>query len=144
MHMALEEAIAAGEREEVPVGAVLYDPVSGTVIARDGNRSIELNDPSAHAEMVVIRKACREQGAQRIPGMHLYVTLEPCAMCAAAISFARISAVFFGAFDPKGGAVVNGPRFYEQPTCHHRPFVLGGIEEDKSAEILRKFFKARR
>lgn len=144
MLLALEEANAAAGREEVPIGAVIIDPESGEVIARAGNRTRELNDPSAHAEMLCIREACAKAGAQRIPGMWLYVTLEPCAMCAAAISFARIARVIIGADDPKGGGILHGGKFYDQPTCHWRPEVVSGIEAEKCGEVLREFFKARR
>lgn len=144
MRLALEEAEAAGKRDEVPVGAVLVHSITGEVVMRASNRSIELSDPSAHAEMLAIRELCRQVGAQRIPEYDLYVTLEPCAMCAGAISFARIRRVVFGAQDLKGGAVVNGPRFYEQPTCHHRPQITGGILDGESATILKTYFKGKR
>ncbi len=144
MHLALEEANAAAGRDEVPIGAVIVDPSSGEVIARAGNRTRELHDPSAHAEMLAIRQACEKAGAQRIPGLELYVTLEPCAMCAAAISFARISIVIIGAEDSKGGGVLHGGKFYEQPTCHHRPEVKSGVMMEDCADILRRFFKAKR
>lgn len=144
MHLALEEANAAAGRDEVPIGAVIVDPSSGEVIARAGNRTRELHDPSAHAEILAIRQACEKAGAQRIPSLELYVTLEPCAMCAAAISFARISKVIIGAEDPKGGGVLHGGKFYEQPTCHHRPEVKSGVMMEDCAETLRRFFKAKR
>ena len=144
MKAALEEAKAAQERGEVPIGAVLVDAGSGEIIARAGNRTRELSDPSAHAEMLVIRAACEKAGVQRIPGLELYVTLEPCAMCAAAISFARISRLIIGAEDPKGGGVLHGGKFYEQPTCHHRPEVMSGVLADEAGKILREFFKAKR
>jgi tRNA(adenine34) deaminase len=144
MRLALEEAERAGQRDEVPVGAVLVHSLTGEVVTRAGNRSIEMSDPSAHAEMLAIRELCKKIGAQRIPEYDLYVTLEPCAMCAGAISFARIRRVVFGAQDLKGGAVVNGPRFYEQPTCHHRPQITGGVLDAESAIILKTYFKGKR
>lgn len=142
MQMALAEARAAAERGEVPVGAVL---VRGSeVIARDGNRTRERLDPTAHAEMLVIQAGTRRLKSERLTGCDLYVTLEPCAMCAAALSFARLRRLYFGATDPKGGAVESGPRFYSQPTCHHVPDVYGGIAERQAADILRNFFQSRR
>lgn len=143
MDIALAEARAAAERGEVPVGAVIVDE-AGSIVARAGNRTRELNDPSAHAEMLVIREACSRSQSERLPGHDLYVTLEPCAMCAAAISFARIRRLYFGAGDEKGGAVENGPRFFAQPTCHHAPEVYGGIGESEAAELLKEFFRQRR
>jgi tRNA(adenine34) deaminase len=143
MTLALEEAEAAARRGEVPVGAVIAGP-DGGVLARDGNRVLELRDPTAHAEMLVIRSAAQRLGSERLIGCQLYVTLEPCAMCAAAISFARIARLYFGASDEKGGAVENGDRFFVQPTCHHAPDVYGGIAESESAALLRKFFQSRR
>ncbi|BAF88387.1 cytidine and deoxycytidylate deaminase family protein [Azorhizobium caulinodans ORS 571] len=142
MQTALSEARAAAERGEVPVGAVLVR--NSQVIARDGNRTRELSDPTAHAEMQVLRAGAKALGAERLLTCDLYVTLEPCAMCAGAISFARIRRLYYGALDPKGGAVDSGPRFFTQPTCHHAPDVYGGIAERHSAEILRNFFQARR
>ena len=142
MRIAFEEARAAMARGEVPIGAALV--LDGAVIARNGNRTIEGDDPTAHAEMLVIREAARQVGSQRLVGADLYVTLEPCAMCAAAISFARIRRLYFGAADEKGGAVEHGPRFYAQPTCHHAPEVYGGIGESESAALLRRFFAKRR
>lgn len=142
MQMALAEARAAAERGEVPVGAVLVR--GSTVVARDGNRTRELNDPTAHAEMLVIRAGTRLTASERLNNCDLYVTLEPCAMCAAAISFARVRRLYFGAYDPKGGAVESGPRFYTQPTCHHAPDVYGGIAERQAADVLRSFFRDRR
>jgi tRNA(adenine34) deaminase len=143
MPLALEEAEAAARRGEVPVGAVLAGP-DGTVLARDGNRVLELRDPTAHAEMLVIRSAARRLGTERLTGCQLYVTLEPCAMCTAAMSFARLARLYFGAADEKGGAVEHGIRFFAQPTCHHAPEVYGGIAETESAILLRDFFKSRR
>jgi tRNA(Arg) A34 adenosine deaminase TadA len=144
MDLALAEAEAAGARGEVPVGAVLVDGASGGILARAGNRVEALKDPTAHAEMIVIREAAAAAGLKRLEGADLYVTLEPCAMCAAAISFARLRRLYFGAGDPKGGAVEHGPRFFNQPTCHHRPEVYGGIGERQAGELLRAFFRARR
>lgn len=144
MRAALEEARASAVRGEVPVGAVVADAKSGEMISRAGNRTLELCDPTAHAEILAIRAACEKAGAQRIPECDLYVTLEPCAMCAAAISFARIRRLVFAAPDPKGGGVLHGPRFFTQPTCHHRPEISDGIAAAESAEMLREFFRARR
>src|SRR5262249_19753758 len=143
MDLALAEAEAAGGRGEVPVGAVLVDGASGAVLARAGNRVEALKDPTAHAEMIVIREAAAAAGLKRLEGADLYVTLEPCAMCAAAISFARLRRLYFGAGDPKGGAVEHGPRFFDQPTCHHRPEVYGGIGEPAAAGPLRQLLQRR-
>ncbi|WP_183729234.1 nucleoside deaminase [Rhizobium sp. BK275] len=142
MEMALEEARAAGERGEVPIGAVVV--VDGAVVAASGNRTRELNDVTAHAEIAAIRMAADRLGQERLVGADLYVTLEPCTMCAAAISFARIRRLYYGAEDPKGGAVDNGVRFYAQPTCHHAPEVYSGFNETESADMLRAFFSERR
>ncbi|MBX4930072.1 nucleoside deaminase [Rhizobium binae] len=142
MEMALEEARAAGERDEVPIGAVVV--VDDIAVSRSGNRTRELNDVTAHAEIAAIRLACEALGQERLAGADLYVTLEPCTMCAAAISFARIRRLYYGAEDPKGGAVDNGVRFYAQPTCHHAPEVYSGFNEVQSAEILRTFFSQKR
>jgi tRNA(Arg) A34 adenosine deaminase TadA len=144
MGIALDEARAAAGRGEVPVGAVLVDGATGEILARAGNRTEEAADPTAHAEMLVIREAAAALGAPRLAGCDLYVTLEPCAMCAAAISFARIRRLYFGADDPKGGGVDHGPRFFAQPTCHHRPEVYGGIAEGEASELLKGFFRERR
>jgi len=144
MEQALAEAAAAAGRGEVPVGAVLVDGDSGNVLAADGNRTEERHDPTAHAEILVIRQAAEAVGAARLAGCDLYVTLEPCAMCAAAISFARLRRLYFGAYDPKGGAVDHGPRFFAQPTCHHRPEVVGGLDETRCGDLLRDFFAQRR
>ncbi len=143
MAMAIAEARAAGARGEVPVGSVVVDG-AGAVLAAAGNRVEELRDPMAHAEMLALRAALGARGEKHLGDCDLYVTLEPCAMCAAAISFARIRRLYYGAADPKGGAVEHGPRFYAQPTCHHRPQVYGGIGESESASLLRAFFAARR
>jgi len=142
MDLALAEATAAAERNEVPVGAVII--CRGDVVASAGNRTIELRDPTAHAEILAIREAARSIGSERLTDCDLHVSLEPCAMCAAAISFARIRRLYFGAADPKGGAVENGVRFFGSPNCHHRPEVYGGISENKSASLLRTFFANRR
>ncbi|MBN9987057.1 nucleoside deaminase [Rhizobium laguerreae] len=142
MEMALEEARAAGERGEVPIGAVVV--VDDIAVSRSGNRTRELKDVTAHAEIAAIRLACEALGQERLAGADLYVTLEPCTMCAAAISFARIRRLYYGAEDPKGGAVDNGVRFYAQPTCHHAPEVYSGFNEVQSADMLRRFFSQRR
>lgn len=144
MRIALEAAQAAADRGETPVGAVVVDPASGDVIAVGANGPIGSHDPTAHAEIVAIREAARKLGNYRLTGLTLVVTLEPCAMCAGAISHARIGRLVFGAEDPKGGAVVNGPRFFEQPTCHSRPQVEGGLLAEESSAMLKAFFKARR
>ena len=143
MALALEQAGAAAERGEVPVGAVLVDE-TGAVVATFGNRVEQDHDPTAHAEMLALRAGAAKLGLKRLAGCDLYVTLEPCAMCAAAISLARIRRLYFGAYDPKGGGVEHGPRIFEQPTCHHRPEVYAGIGERAAASLLRKFFQARR
>jgi tRNA(adenine34) deaminase len=143
MAAALTEAEAAAARGEVPVGAVLVT-ADGRTLARAGNRTRELADPTAHAEMLAIRQACAKIGSDRLADADLYVTLEPCAMCAAAISFARIRRLYFAAADPKGGAVEHGSRFFSLPTCHHAPEVYGGIEELRAAALLRAFFSVRR
>jgi tRNA(Arg) A34 adenosine deaminase TadA len=142
MALALAEAEAAAARGEVPVGAVLVG--GDAVIAAAGNRTRELNDPTAHAEILAIREATQKLGAERLAGADLYVTLEPCTMCAAAISFARLRRLYFGAVDPKGGGVVSGVRFFSAPTCHHAPEVYEGIGETRSAALLRDFFRQRR
>jgi tRNA(Arg) A34 adenosine deaminase TadA len=144
MALALEEAKAAAARDEVPIGAIIFDSASQKIIAVNGNRTRELNDPSAHAEMLVIREACAAAGAQRIPHFDLYITLEPCTMCAATISFARIRRVIIGAIDEKGGGILHGSKFYEQPTCHHRPEVTHGIMAEQCGQILVNFFKDKR
>ncbi len=142
MDDALREAEKAAERGEVPVGAVLV--LDGEIVAQAGNRTRELNDPTAHAEMLVIREAAARLGRERLTDSDLYVTLEPCAMCAGAISFARIRRLYFGADDPKGGAVTSGPRFFAQPTCHHVPDVYAGLGASASADLLKGFFSDRR
>jgi tRNA(adenine34) deaminase len=142
MERALAEAEAAGERGEVPVGAVIVR--AGEAIAAHGNRTRELRDVTAHAEIAAIREAAARLNSERLVDCDLYVTLEPCAMCAAAISFARIRRLYFGATDPKGGAVVSGGRFFTQSTCHHAPEIYPGIGEESAARILRNFFALRR
>lgn len=142
MEQALEEARAAAARGEVPVGAVVV--IDGSVVARAGNRTRELNDVTAHAEILAIRAASAASGSERLDEADLYVTLEPCAMCAAAISFARIRRLYYGAEDEKGGGVDHGGRFYAQPTCHHAPEVYSGIAASEAAAILKDFFAARR
>ncbi|MDA0656024.1 MAG: nucleoside deaminase [Proteobacteria bacterium] len=144
MAIALREAEDAARRDEVPVGAVIVDGNTKEIVARAGNRVELLKDPTAHAEMQAIRKACAALGQKRLDHCDLYVTLEPCAMCATAIAHARIRRVYFGAYDPKGGAVENGPRIFDQPTCHHKPDIYGGIGESASAELLVAFFKKKR
>lgn len=142
MQLALEEARAAAARGEVPVGCVIAR--NGEVVARAGNRTLADKDPTAHAELLAIRAAAAALGTERLTDCDLYVTLEPCAMCAAAMSFARIRRLYFGAGDPKGGAVEHGVRFFAAATCHHRPEVYGGIGESDAATLLRDFFQARR
>jgi len=143
MQAALEAARAAGARGEVPVGAVLVAP-SGDVVARAGNRTRELNDPTAHAEMLAIRAACAAHGSERLAGHALYVTLEPCAMCAAAISAARIARLYYGADDPKSGGVAQGARVFAHPQCHHVPEIYDGFAASEAEALLRAFFAARR
>jgi tRNA(adenine34) deaminase len=142
MTLALKEAQAAALRGEVPVGAVIAS--GDTVVASAGNRTRELADPTAHAEMLAIRAACQTLSSERLTGHDLYVTLEPCAMCAGAISFARLRRLYFGAADEKGGAVVSGVRFFASPTCHHTPDIYPGIAEADAALLLREFFRERR
>jgi tRNA(Arg) A34 adenosine deaminase TadA len=141
--LALEEAKAAAGRGEVPVGAVLVG-ADGTLLARDGNRILERKDPTAHAEMLVMRAGATALGNERLLGTTLYASLEPCAMCAGAMSLARVARVVFAAEDPKGGAILNGPRFFEQPTCHHRPLVARAGDAAEAGEMLRAFFRAKR
>jgi tRNA(adenine34) deaminase len=143
MSLALAEARDAGARGEVPVGCVIVDS-SGDIVAKAGNRTLEWHDPTAHAELIAIRAAAAKLGSERLTGCDLYVTLEPCAMCAAAMSFARIRRLTFGAGDEKMGAVEHGPRFFGQATCHHRPEVYGGIGESEAGALLIQFFKDRR
>lgn len=143
MELAFAEAEAAAARGEVPVGAVIVDP-RGMVIARAGNRTLAERDPTAHAELLAIRAACARLGSERLAGCDLYVTLEPCAMCAAAISLARIRRLYYAADDPKSGGVEHGARVFARPTCHHAPEVYGGIGAARAAALLRAFFAARR
>lgn len=143
MNQALEEARAAAARGEVPVGAVIADP-GGNVVAAAGNRTRELNDPTAHAEILALRAACAAAGSERLPGYALYVTLEPCAMCAAAISAARIARLYYGAGDPKSGGVAHGARVFTHPQSHHVPEIYDGIAADEAEELLKTFFKGRR
>lgn len=142
MAIAMDEARAAGARGEVPVGAVIVR--DGEVLARAGNRTLADSDPTAHAELLAVRAAAAKLGSERLTGCDLYVTLEPCAMCAAALSFARIRRLYYGAADPKGGAVDNGVRFFSAATCHHRPEVYGGLGESEAGALLKDFFAARR
>ena len=143
MSLAFAEAEAAGSRGEVPVGCVVTAK-SGEILARAGNRTLELKDPTAHAELLAIRAAAASLGSERLTGCDLHVTLEPCAMCAAAMSFARIRRLYFAASDPKMGAVEHGPRFFNQPTCHHAPEIYGGIGAERAGVLLKDFFKSRR
>jgi tRNA(adenine34) deaminase len=142
MALALDEARAAGARGEVPVGCVIVR--DGAVIASAGNRTIADRDPTAHAEIIAIRAAAATLGSERLEGCDLYVTLEPCAMCAGAVAFARIRRLYYGATDPKGGAVDNGVKFFASPSCHHRPEVYGGLAEAEAGALLKEFFRERR
>jgi tRNA(adenine34) deaminase len=144
MRQALAEAERAAAQGEVPIGAVLVDGETGEVLARAHNLVEDGNDPTAHAEMLVIRAAAAARGAKRLETCDLYVTLEPCPMCAQAIAFARLRRLYYGAADPKGGGVEHGPRIFAQPTCHHRPEIYGGIDEGRAALLLRDFFQKRR
>ncbi|MBL4837179.1 MAG: nucleoside deaminase [Kordiimonadaceae bacterium] len=143
MHQALDEARLAAEKGEVPIGAVITGP-DGQVLAAAGNRVVGPKDPTGHAELIAIRQAAKKLGSERLVDCNLYVTLEPCAMCAQAIAFARIARVYYGADDPKGGGITVGARIYSQPTTHHKPEVYGGILENEAAQMLRDFFKSRR
>lgn len=140
--MALAEAREAGNRGEVPIGCVIVR--AGAVIARAGNRTLADRDPTAHAETLAIRAAAATLGSERLEDCDVYVTLEPCTMCAAALSFARVRRLYYGAADPKGGAVDNGVKFFASPTCHHRPEVYGGLAEAEASDLLRHFFRERR
>jgi tRNA(adenine34) deaminase len=142
MDMALDEARAAGARGEVPVGCVIVR--DGAVVARAGNRTLADRDPTAHAEIIAIRAAAALLGSERLDDCDLYVTLEPCAMCAGAVAFARIRRLYYGAADPKGGAVDNGVKFFASPTCHHRPEVYGGLAAAEAGALLKEFFRERR
>ena len=143
MDLAFAQAMSARDLGEVPIGAVMVS-ADGEVLASAANRTLSLHDPTAHAELLAIRAACAKLGSERLVGCDLYVTLEPCAMCAAAISFARIRRLYFGAPDPKGGAVEHGPRFFAQATCHHAPEVIGGVGEAMAARLLKEFFASKR
>ncbi len=144
MALALEEARSAEIRDEVPIGAIIVDPATGDIIARASNRTIEHSDPTAHAEILAIREACAQTNSQRIPNYDLYVTLEPCTMCAGAISFARINRLIYAAPDPKGGAIDNGAKFFDQPTCHHKMEIVAGIEAETASTMLKNYFKKKR
>jgi tRNA(Arg) A34 adenosine deaminase TadA len=144
MRCALEEARLAMARDEVPIGAVLVDSKSGEIVARGGNSTIEHADPTAHAEILVIREICKKTGKQRIPDYDLFVTLEPCTMCAAAIAFARIRRLVFGAPDEKGGGIKHGAKFFDQPTCHHKIEITDGVMAEECGIILKEYFKTKR
>ena len=144
MHRALEEARAAALRGETPVGAVIYDPLADKIVSAYGNRVRELSDPTAHAECLVIREAARFLANERLQGLDLYVTLEPCPMCAGIISNARISRLYYGASDPKSGGIEQGPRLFAHSQAHHKPEIYAGISENEAAKLLTEFFKNRR
>lgn len=144
MQQALTLAHQAARQDEIPVGCLVVNPTTNEIIAATHNLSQHSEDATAHAEILAIRQACSKLGQNRLRGMNMYVTLEPCTMCAAAISFARIKHLYFGAFDPKGGAVVSGVKFYDQPTCHHKPEITGGILEDECSALLKTFFQQKR
>ena len=144
MRRAYELALKAKEADEVPIGCVIVDNISGEIVAETYNLSQHALEATAHAEILAIQSACRKMRCNRLRGCDLYVTLEPCTMCAAAISFARIENLYFGAADPKGGAVINGVKFFQSPTCHHRPIVHGGIMEEECSQILKNFFRIKR
>jgi len=144
MHCALLEAEKAFSQEEVPVGAVIVDAVTGEVIAATHNEMVGRKDPTAHAELLVLQQACTVKGIGRLEDCDLYVTLEPCPMCAQAISFSRIRRLYFGAYDPKGGGVDHGAKIFNASSCHHRPEIMGGLEEEKCSTLLKKFFEIRR
>ncbi|MEE8392795.1 MAG: nucleoside deaminase [Rhodospirillales bacterium] len=144
MRQALDQAVKSAELGEVPVGAVVVDAGSGEVIGVGGNRVIDFDDPTAHAEIVALRRASALMGAARLEDCDIYVTLEPCPMCAGAISLARVRRLYFGAYDAKGGGVEHGSKVFDQPTCHHKPEVIGGLEETAAGELLKDFFRERR
>lgn len=144
MAQAVRLAEEAGSKGEVPVGCVIVDAESGEILAMSANRTEAAHDPTAHAELMALRDACAKVGQPRLARADLYVTLEPCAMCAAAISFARIRRLYYGAYDPKMGAVDHGPRFFQSPSCHHRPEVVAGMNERRCGDLMRNFFAARR
>lgn len=144
MKLALAQAEDAAQKGEVPIGAVLVDPANGDIVAKGHNLTITNHDPTAHAEIVAIRAACESLNSQRLIGLDLFVTLEPCTMCAAAISFSRLRRVVFGAMDEKGGGILHGAKFYNQKTCHHRPEIISGVMAEPCGKILKEFFQARR
>lgn len=144
MQHALAAARKAGERDEVPIGAVVVDGTTGNIVAMAGNCMEALGDPTAHAEMLALRAALAKTGTGRLDGYDMYVTLEPCPMCAAAISFARVRRLYFGAYDPKSGGVEHGPKVFDHATCHHKPEVVGGVEEEAAASLLKEFFREKR
>ena len=144
MQHALAAARKAGEQDEVPIGAVVVDGATGNIVAMAGNCMEALGDPTAHAEMLALRAALAKTGTGRLDGHDIYVTLEPCPMCAAAISFARIRRLYFGAYDPKSGGVEHGPKVFDHATCHHKPEVVGGVEEEAAASLLKEFFREKR
>ncbi|MDP1906840.1 MAG: nucleoside deaminase [Hyphomicrobium sp.] len=144
MQHALAAARKAGERDEVPIGAVVVDGATGNIVAMAGNCMEALGDPTAHAEMLALRAALAKTGTGRLDGHDLYVTLEPCPMCAAAISFARVRRLYFGAYDPKSGGVEHGPKVFDHATCHHKPEVVGGVEEEAASALLKEFFREKR
>lgn len=144
MHCALNQAKEAFLQEEVPIGAVIVDSTTGEIIAEAHNEMEKQKDPTAHAELLAIRKACQEKGEGRLQNCDIYVTLEPCPMCAQAISFSRFRRLYFGAYDPKGGGVDHGPQIFNSPSCHHVPEVIGGVEETKCAQLLLNFFEKKR
>lgn len=144
MQHALKQAYHAASIDEVPVGAVIVDPQSGKIIAKAYNKTAHCGNPTGHAEILAIQKACKKLNSNRLRNMDMYVTLEPCTMCAAAISFSRIANLFIGSLDPKGGAVINGVHFYEAATCHHKPHVEHGICDEESSKLLKMFFKNKR
>lgn len=144
MHCALSEAEKAFLEEEVPVGAIIIDSITGEIIAQTHNEMVKQKDPTAHAELLAIREACQKKGENRLQDCDIYVTLEPCPMCAQAISFARFRRVYFGAYDPKGGGIDHGPHIFNSSSCHHSPEVIGGVEEKKCSQLLLKFFEKKR
>ena len=144
MEAAFKQARDAESRGEVPIGVVIVDGLTGEILSAEGNRIEELSDPTAHAEILAIQKAAKARQSPRLNDCDLYVTLEPCPMCAQAISFARIRRLYFAAYDPKGGGVDHGPRIYSHPTCHHQPEIIGGVREQEASDLLQNFFKKRR
>lgn len=144
MKAALQAAREAYKRDEVPVGAIIVDHHTGEILAKAGNRTRSMKDPTGHAEILAIRQVCKSQGAQRIPETDMYVTLEPCPMCAAAISYARVANIFIGALDPKSGGILSGPKIYDSPALHHKPSVEHGLLKEESAQLLKTFFQEKR